>query len=177
MRSIGVMMVTARCFGMLLSRGCATRHVNNGMQPRRTRWKEKLPKNQQPCEVLSAMLEHALGAKEVEFQKLRARPVRGIVTVRTACQSRMRNELLNFSRMVTSFPTSLQACLPVSWPISNQSCSVANSFPQKFKHYRRSRILKATNGSLFLGEDFRLGLVAEALSGRSLMREVAFESC
>ena len=75
MRSIGVMMVTARCFGMLLSRGCATRHVNNGMQPRRTRWKEKLPKNQQPCEVLSAMLEHALGAKEVEFQKLRARPV------------------------------------------------------------------------------------------------------
>ena len=69
MRSIGVMMVTARCFGMLLSRGCATRPINNGMQPRRTRWKEKLPKNQQPCEVLSAMLEHALGAKEVEFFK------------------------------------------------------------------------------------------------------------
>ncbi len=75
MRSICVMVVTARCLEVLLSRGCATRPINNGVQPRRTRWKKNLPKYQQPCEVLSAMLWHALWAREVEFQKLRARPV------------------------------------------------------------------------------------------------------
>ncbi len=71
-------MLTARGFG-LLRRSCAISPINSGVQPRRTRWKEKLPKNQQPCKVLSAIFGHALWAREVEFQKLRARPVTRIL--------------------------------------------------------------------------------------------------
>lgn len=61
---MGVMTVTARCIGMLLGRRRTARSINNGMQPRRTRRKEKLPKNQQPCRCMSAMRQHALWAME-----------------------------------------------------------------------------------------------------------------
>ena len=54
---------------MLLKRSRATRSVNAGMQPRRTQRKEKLPKNEQPYEDLSAMRQHALWAKEDRNQK------------------------------------------------------------------------------------------------------------
>ncbi len=60
MRTIRVMMVTARCSMVLLNQSRAAGSIHNGMQPRRTRWKEKLPENQQPCEILSAMRKHAL---------------------------------------------------------------------------------------------------------------------
>jgi len=60
MSTIRAMMVTARCFMALLDRGRAAGSINNGMQPWRTDGKEKLPENQQPSEVLSAMRKHAL---------------------------------------------------------------------------------------------------------------------
>ncbi len=45
------------------------------VQARGTQGKYELPKNQQPCQILSAVRKHALGAMEDKNQKLRARPV------------------------------------------------------------------------------------------------------
>ena len=87
MRSSGMVMAgTTRWRGTLRIGGRATGAINNGMQPRRTRWKEKLPANKQPRQDLSAMRKHALWAMEDRDRKLRARPVLVNVTESTPFQ-------------------------------------------------------------------------------------------
>ena len=98
-RFSGMMMVTSRCFLALLSRLCAMTPLNNGMQPRCTRRKQKLPKNQQPREVFSEMLEHALWVREKKLSQLRAQPVPVILTVFTGSRRKTRDESVNFIAM------------------------------------------------------------------------------
>lgn len=90
------MTVTARCSGMLLSRRRTARTINNGMQPRCTRRKEKLPENQQPCQDLSAMRKHALWDIEDKIKNSEPDQCSHAMSSVRLKQRRKQEELINF---------------------------------------------------------------------------------